>query len=78
MNHRIYIVGMGPGREEGMTGEAVLALEQSDVIVGYGVYLELLGERFRDKRQLSTPMKKERERCMICFEEAEEGNIVSM
>ena len=78
MNHRIYIVGMGPGREEGMTGEAVLALEQSDVIVGYGVYLELLGERFRDKRQLSTPMKKERERCMICFEEAEKGNIVSM
>ena len=41
MEHRIYIVGMGPGREDMMTGEAVRALEQADVIVGYTVYLDL-------------------------------------
>ena len=28
MKNEIYIVGMGPGREEMMTGEAVYALEQ--------------------------------------------------
>lgn len=78
MNHRIYIVGMGPGREDMMTGEALRALEQSDVIIGYTVYLELLGERFRHKELLSTPMRRERERCVLCFQEAEMGKQVSM
>ena len=50
MKHNIYIVGMGPGAEEQMTGQAIAALEESDVIVGYPVYLKLLGERFKDKR----------------------------
>ena len=29
MSNRIYIVGIGPGREEMMTGEAIAALEQN-------------------------------------------------
>ena len=33
MERKIYIVGMGPGREDMMTGEAVRALDQADVIV---------------------------------------------
>ena len=41
MSNRIYIVGIGPGREEMMTGEAIAALEQADVIVGYTVYVKL-------------------------------------
>ena len=49
MSNRIYIIGMGPGREEMMTGEAIAALEQADVIVGYTVYVKLLGERFAGK-----------------------------
>ena len=54
MKNKIYVVGMGPGREEMMTGEAIQVLEQSEVIVGYTLYLELLGERFRGKELLST------------------------
>lgn len=53
MNVRIYIVGMGPGKEEMMTLEAIHALEDSDVIIGYPVYLELLGERFRGNALLT-------------------------
>lgn len=78
MKHRIYIIGMGPGKEEMMTGEALSALEQADVIVGYTVYLELLGERFRQKELLSTPMRKEKERCELCFAEAEKGKIIAL
>ncbi|MCM1101199.1 MAG: precorrin-3B C(17)-methyltransferase [Clostridium sp.] len=78
MNNRIYIVGMGPGREDMMTGEAISALEQADVIVGYTVYLELLGSRFRDKELLSTPMRREEERCRLCFREAEKGRRVAL
>jgi len=42
MSRMIYIVGMGPGKQEMMTGEARKALEISEVIVGYTVYVELL------------------------------------
>lgn len=49
MKNKIWIVGMGPGNEEMMTGRAIEVLEQVDVIIGYTVYLDLLGERFQDK-----------------------------
>ncbi len=74
----IYVIGMGPGTEEMMTPEAMHALEASDVIVGYTVYLELLGEKFQEKEFLSTPMKQEEKRCRMAFEEAEKGKQVAM
>lgn len=78
MSNRIYIVGIGPGREEMMTREAVAALEQADVIVGYTVYVKLLGERFAGKKLLTTPMRQETERCELCFREAEAGKRVAL
>lgn len=78
MNTRIFIVGMGPGKEEKMTLEAIHVLENSDVIIGYPVYLELLGERFGGKEMKSTPMRKEVERCRLCFEEAKKGKKVAL
>ncbi len=76
MRNKVYIVGMGPGREEMMTKEALNVLDQADVIVGYPLYLKLLGERYQGKELLSTPMRHEEERCRICFEEAEKGKRV--
>lgn len=78
MKQRIFIVGMGPGKEEMMTQEAVYALEQADTIIGYKVYLDLLSERFQDKQMISTPMKQETQRCRICFEEAQKGKKVAL
>lgn len=74
----IRIVGMGPGNESMMTQQAIQALDEADVIVGYTVYLDLLGEKFRDKEFLSTPMKQEAERCRMCFREAAKGKTVAM
>ena len=70
---KITVVGMGPGEESMMTEQALSALDRADVIIGYTVYLELLGNRFRDKEFLSTPMKQEVERCRMCFELAGKG-----
>lgn len=70
---KITVVGMGPGEESMMTEQALSALDRADVIIGYTVYLELLGNRFRDKEFLSTPMKQEVERCRMCFEQAGKG-----
>lgn len=78
MKHKIAIVGIGPGREEMMTGEALRVLEEADVIIGYTVYVKLLGERFRQKELLTTPMCREKERCRLCFEEAQKGRRVAL
>lgn len=78
VKYKIFIVGMGPGREDMMTGEALAALEQSDVIIGYTVYLGLLGEQFQGKELLSTPMRQETERCQLAFQEAEKGKQVAL
>ena len=78
MRNRIDIIGIGPGNEEMMTGEAIQALEQADVIIGYTVYIKLLGERFSGKEMLATPMRQETERCRLCFEEAAKGKQVAL
>lgn len=76
--NKIYIVGMGPGREDMMTAEALRVLEESDLIIGYTVYIKLLGERFADKEMMTTPMRQEEERCRLCFKEAQKGKKVSL
>ena len=74
----IAVVGMGPGMESMMTQQALQALDEADVIVGYTVYLDLLGDRFEGKEFLSTPMKQEAERCRMAFAEASKGKSVAM
>ncbi len=71
-------MGIGPGEYEGMTIKASRALENSDVIVGYTVYVDLVREHFPGKSFLTTPMKKEIERCELAFQEAERGKNVAM
>lgn len=78
MKYKISVVGIGPGGEEMMSFQAVKALEEADVIVGYPVYVNLLGERFADKEVLTTPMREEIKRCRLCFEEAEKGKNVAL
>ena len=67
---KIYVVGIGPGEYEQMTLKAIHALEASDVIIGYTVYVDLVREHFAGKEFMTTPMKKEVDRCVIAFEEA--------
>ena len=76
--NEIYVVGLGPGKEEMTTGEALAALEKADTIIGYTVYLELLNGKYDDKELLSTPMRQEEKRCRMAFEEAMKGKKVAM
>lgn len=75
---KVYVIGMGPGAYEQMTIAAVKALENCDVIVGYTVYVDLLKKYFPDKEYMTTPMRKEPERCRMAFEEAEKGHTTAM
>lgn len=61
-----------------MTMRVVNALNNCDVIVGYTVYVDLVKEHFSGKEFLTTPMKKEVDRCVLAFEEAKKGKTVAM
>ena len=75
---KLYIVGLGPGRPEGMTLEARAALDASDLICGYGAYLELIAPLYPDKERFSTPMTQELERCRRALDEARRGRTVAL
>ena len=75
---KIFVVGIGPGEYEQMTIRAVNALQSCDVIVGYTVYVDLVKEHFAEKEFLTTPMRREVERCRMAFEEAKKGRSVAM
>lgn len=75
---KIYVVGIGPGAYEKMTIQAANALKECDTIVGYTVYVDLVKDHFPEKEFLTTPMRKEVERCELAFEEASKGKTVAM
>lgn len=75
---KIYVIGLGPGNAEDMTAAAIKAIERSEVVVGYHVYTELIEEFIEDKEVITTPMKREVDRCRMAVEEAEKNQIVAM
>ena len=75
---KLYIVGLGPGGGQDMTGRAKAALEEADVIVGYTVYIDLIREEYAHKELLTTPMRKEVERCEMALALADSGKTVAM
>ena len=75
---KIYVVGIGPGAYEQMTIKAARALEECQTIVGYTVYVDLVKEHFPGKEFLTTPMRREVERCRMAFAEAAKGKTVAM
>ena len=79
MEHgKIYVTGLGPGAADQMTLKARKVLEKCPVIIGYTVYIDLIRDEYPDKIFLSTPMRKEADRCRMAFEEAAKGQDVAM
>ncbi|KMT21837.1 precorrin-3B C(17)-methyltransferase [Clostridium cylindrosporum] len=75
---KVYVVGLGPGGFNEITPRAMAAMEESDVIAGYSVYIDLIKDKFSHKTLLTTPMKREVDRCHMALEEAVKGKTVSM
>lgn len=74
----LYIVGTGPGNIEHITPYAQRVIKRSDVIVGYGTYLDLIQELIKNKEIISTGMTQEIERCKKAVEHAISGKTVSL
>ena len=75
---KLYIVGTGAGNAGGMTLDAQSAIQASDIVVGYTLYVELLRSIFPDKNYLSTGMKSEAERVNLALSEAQNGKTVAL
>ena len=75
---KLFIVGIGPGNYENMTVKADRALSESDTIIGYHVYVELVRGRWPEKEYLTTPMTREAERCQMALDEAKTGKTVAL
>lgn len=67
---RLLVVGIGPGNGEGMTVQAHLALEGSELICGYTRYVDLVRPLYPQKDYLATGMGDEVRRCRMALKEA--------
>ena len=76
--NKLYVIGIGPGEVGQMTGKALDALKEVDVIAGYGVYVNLIKPLFPEKEYLVTPMRREVDRCNMAIDAAMSGKSVAM
>lgn len=75
---KLYIIGIGPGAEKHMTVACKQAIADSEVIVGYPVYVDLVKDLYPGKEIFQTPMKKEVDRCQKALDIAAEGRTTCM
>ncbi len=75
---KLYVVGIGPGKPDGMTLQAHAALNEAELICGYPAYLELIEPLFPGRDFFSTPMKQEIERCRYALEAARHGRTAAL
>lgn len=74
----LTVIGIGPGSEAMMTQDAIAALKEADVVVGYKTYTHLVKPLVGDKEVIKTGMCKEIERCHLAIDLAEQGKNVAM
>lgn len=75
---QLHLVSVGPGCRELIVPLARHALEQSDVIVGYDLYLNWIRPWIEGKEQYTLPLTQERERAALAVSLAREGRRVSL
>lgn len=76
---KISIVGIGPGDESSITPEALAALQQCDVVVGYKYYFQFIKNLVKEGTELiDTGMKQERARAEMTLTLARQGKNVAI
>jgi precorrin-3B C17-methyltransferase len=75
---KLYIVGVGPGHHDHMTFRAKQVIDESDTIVGYETYVNLVQDLIEGKTIHRYAMTQEVERARQCIDLAKSGKIVSL
>ncbi|MFJ9498422.1 precorrin-3B C(17)-methyltransferase [Brevibacillus centrosporus] len=72
MSGKLFVIGFGPGSFEHITKRAREAIQESDVIIGYSTYVDLIRELLTDQEVVSTGMTEEVTRAREAVRQAEE------
>jgi len=75
---RLSIIGIGPGQASWRTPEASKLVSDAEELVGYGLYIDLLGPIGRGKQRSDFPLGGEEDRCRYALERAGEGRDVAL
>ncbi len=75
---RVSLVGIGPGQAAWRTPEASRLIAEADELVGYGLYIDLLGPLAAGKPRHDFPLGGEEARCRFALERAGEGRDVAL
>src|ERR1700730_9435275 len=78
MNGKLHLVSVGPGFAILIPPMAESALRESEVIVGYELYLKWIAPWIAGKEIHAPPLTQERERALLAMELARAGRTVSL
>ncbi|UOE96395.1 precorrin-3B C(17)-methyltransferase [Alkalihalobacillus sp. LMS39] len=75
---KLLIVGFGPGHEQHMTARAREAILESDSIIGYNTYIDLIRPLLTNQEIVRTGMTEEVSRAQEAVKQAEAGKVVAV
>ncbi|MEP3347300.1 MAG: precorrin-3B C(17)-methyltransferase [Litoreibacter sp.] len=75
---KLSIIGIGPGQHSWRTPEASQLVNEAEELVGYGLYIDLLGPLAYGKQRSDFPLGGEEDRCRYALERAGEGRNVAL
>lgn len=75
---RLSVVGIGPGQASWRTPEVSKLVAEAEELVGYGLYIDLLGPLAAGKQRSDFPLGGEEARCRYALEQAALGKNVAL
>ncbi len=78
MDGKILIVGFGPGSFDHITQRARVAISESQVIIGYNTYVDLIRDLLTNQDIVRTGMTEEVSRAQKAVDLASEGKVVAV
>jgi cobalt-precorrin 5A hydrolase/precorrin-3B C17-methyltransferase len=73
---RLRVLGIGPGDAGTRTAAVEAALGDADLVIGYGLYLDLVADLTGHAEKRTYPLGEERQRCVDAIAEAASGRDV--
>ncbi|OKP92177.1 precorrin-3B C(17)-methyltransferase [Paenibacillus sp. P32E] len=75
---KLLIIGFGPGAMEHITGRALTVLEESEAVIGYSTYVDLIRPLLRHQEVVGTGMTEEVSRAQEAVRRAEAGQTIAV
>jgi cobalt-precorrin 5A hydrolase/precorrin-3B C17-methyltransferase len=75
---RLSVLGIGPGQASWRTPEVSRLVAEAEELVGYGLYIDLLGPLAAGKSRSDFPLGGEEARCRYALEQAGQGKNVAL